>query len=208
MTVPVATLYARITKSGGAGTPPGFSPSPLVQGAVMAAIRINDPLTAEQLRAILEYDPETGIFVWRHRADCPKHWNTRYADKPAGTVVGAYRIIIIKKRKYVASRLAWLWFYGKWPNDFVDHANGNKQDDRISNLRAATKSQNSANTSAPTHNTSGLKGVSWSKKIRLLAGSNSAQKQTPFSRLFCHSRRSSRRLPRSRLTTFRTVREV
>jgi hypothetical protein len=130
----------------------------------MAAIRINDPLTAEQLRAILEYDPETGIFVWRHRAECPKYWNTRYADKPAGTVVGTYRIIIIEKRKYVASRLAWLWFYGKWPIDFVDHANGNKQDDRISNLRAATKSQNTANVGAPTHNTSGLKGVSWDKR--------------------------------------------
>ena len=130
----------------------------------MAAIRINDPLTAEQLRARLDYDPETGIFVWRHRADFPKEWNTRYAGKPAGTVVGVYRRILIKKRRYVASRLAWLWFYGKWPNDFVDHANGNKQDDRISNLRAATKSQNSANTSAPTHNKSGLKGVSWENR--------------------------------------------
>ena len=127
----------------------------------MASIRINDPLTAEQLRAILEYDPETGIFVWRHRADCPKEWNTRYAGKPAGTVVGVYRRILIRKRRYVASRLAWLWFYGKWPKDFVDHANENKQDDRISNLRAATKSQNTANMGPPSHNTSGLKGASW-----------------------------------------------
>jgi hypothetical protein len=78
--------------------------------------------------------------------------------------VGDYRRIIIEKRRYIASRLAWLWVYGKWPNDFVDHANGNKQDDRIGNLRAATKSQNHANTSAPAHNTSGLKGVSWSKR--------------------------------------------
>ena len=132
----------------------------------MAAIRINDPLTAEQLRAILDYDPEMGIFTWRHHPDYSKKWNVRYAGKPAGTIVGAYRIILIKKRKYVASRLAWLWIYGKWPNDFVDHANGNKQDDRISNLRAATKSQNTANMGAPSHNTSGLKGASWETRAR------------------------------------------
>ena len=130
----------------------------------MAAIRIDDPLTAEQLRAILDYDPETGIFAWRHRGDYRKEWNIRYAGKPAGTIVGAYRIILIRKRKYVASRLVWLWVYSEWPRDFIDHINGNKQDDRISNLRAATKSQNTANIGAPSHNTSGLKGASWEKR--------------------------------------------
>jgi len=130
----------------------------------MAKPRLDDPLTAEQLRAILDYNGETGIFVWRRRADYRREWNARYVGEPAGTVMGAYRLISIKKRRYVASRLAWLWVYGKWPSDFVDHANGNKRDDRISNLRAATKSQNSANIGAPVHNTSGLKGVSWDKR--------------------------------------------
>jgi len=131
----------------------------------MAAIRINDPLTAEQLRAILYYDPETGIFIWRPRADRPMARNTRYtATKAGGSAGNHYTIISIDKRRYVASRLAWLWVYGEWPTAFIDHINGNKLDDRIANLRLATKSQNHANIGVRSNNTSGLKGASWSKR--------------------------------------------
>ena len=146
----------------------------------MAAIRINDPLTAEQLRAILDYDPKTGIFTWRHRPDYRKEWNGRYVGKPAGTTYGRYTIISIEKRRYVSGRLAWLWVHGEWPSDFIDHKNGDKADDQIDNLRVATKSQNNANIGTPVSNTSGLKGASWDKRSGRWHAQISYQKQHLF----------------------------
>ncbi|CAH0532169.1 Phage HNH homing endonuclease (ACLAME 27) [Ralstonia phage UAM5] len=60
----------------------------------------------------------------------------------------------------MAHRLAWLYMTGKWPEQFIDHANMNKGDNRWGNLREANKSQNNAN--QPARTTSGLKGAYWS----------------------------------------------
>lgn len=102
----------------------------------------------------LSYDHCSGVFTRK----------TRTGGMDAGSVAGVrdalgYIRISIKGRQYYAHRLAWLMHYGEEPPSIIDHANGDRSDNRISNLRAATKSQNNANSRAPRHNTSGIKGV-------------------------------------------------
>lgn len=127
-------------------------------------------ITQERLRELLDYDPETGLFVWLQRdeiAGSDKIWNKKHAGKTAGYLSGlGYRPIKIDGHKYLAHRLAWLYVNGRWPAAFIDHINGNRADNRIANLREATQSQNQQNRGLTKHNTSGRKGVSWRRDIR------------------------------------------
>lgn len=134
-------------------------------------------LTVEQLRALLHYDPDTGFFRWREGID---HWRaglpagTLYKQRPSGpsrvaigigtTSENKYKVIGVRKRVYRAHRLAWLYIYGEWPDGEIDHINGDPTDNRIVNLRVATLAENSRNRGLRADNTSGIKGVSWSKK--------------------------------------------
>ena len=60
-----------------------------------------------------------------------------------------------------AHRVAWAIYYGEWPTAHVDHANGNKADNRIGNLRLATRSQNNQNVRSAKNASSNFKGVTW-----------------------------------------------
>jgi hypothetical protein len=138
-------------------------------------------LTAKQLRALLDYNPDTGLFRWKTGID---HWR---AGLPAGTesrtgggkgkrpylVIGIgttsrkrYSYIGIRKKVYRAHRLAWLYVHGEWPDREVDHINGNGCDNRIANLRLATSIENACNRGLRSNNTSGFKGVSWVKRAK------------------------------------------
>ena len=95
-------------------------------------------LTATRLRKVLSYAPTTGIFRWKVSA------STR---APVGTIAGAkngrgYRQIRFNGRPYSASRLAWLYMTGKWPNSEISYLNGKPSDTRWANLREATSSPN------------------------------------------------------------------
>jgi len=120
-------------------------------------------LTAERLREVLRYEPETGVFVWRVRAARRIH---------VGAVAGnispssGYRFIGVDCRLYGAHRLAWLYMTGEWPKHQVDHVNMDCADNRWANLRDATCSQNTANSCVRINNKSGFKGVSWDKRRR------------------------------------------
>lgn len=113
-------------------------------------------MVATRLREILHYDPESGELRWlispRYRVNI-------------GALAGVlnsrgYRVIKIGGRMYVAHRLAFLWMEGRWPMEEIDHANGDKTDNRWSNLREARQLQNTANARTSIRNTSGYKGVS------------------------------------------------
>lgn len=119
-------------------------------------------LTAERLRELLAYDPATGIFVWKRRADVPARWNSRYAGTIAGTISRGYVRISIDDRSHQAHRLAWLWSYGRWPAGELDHKNCVGDDNRLSNLRPASRSQNIANSRS--RSAGGLKGTYFNKK--------------------------------------------
>jgi hypothetical protein len=126
----------------------------------------------QMLRALLDYDPATGDFVWRERPAelfrgdiraCAV-WNARYAGKKAGTVSKwGYLVVSLFKQRYFAQRLAYFLMTEAWPAYDVDHVNRNKLDNRWENLRPATRAQNTANTSKQSNNTSGFKGVSYYK---------------------------------------------
>lgn len=118
-------------------------------------------LTRAAIEKILDYDPDTGIFRWRRRADRSKQWNTRYAGTVAGqkTSHGYVAIQVDGKGAYQASRLAWLLCHGSWPEYQVDHINGIRNDDRIANLRAVDNSQNNQNRVTQRNSKSGIRGV-------------------------------------------------
>jgi hypothetical protein len=120
-------------------------------------------LTLEVLKEILHYDPETGVFTWKIRpANCIQ------IGAVAGSIcLEGYRIIRVFKHNYKAHRLAWLYMTGEWPT-YIDHANGDKADNRICNIRPCTKEQNGSNRRRLSNNTSGFKGVTFrpDKKLR------------------------------------------
>jgi hypothetical protein len=115
-------------------------------------------LTAERLRTIVNYDPDTGLFTWVSAAG--RHG--RYpAGSPAGFMHGGYVCICIDGFDYRAHRLAWLWMTGAWPSSNLDHRDLNRANNRWDNLREATRSENGANRRQMKNNKSGFKGVSW-----------------------------------------------
>lgn len=113
-------------------------------------------ITQKQLKELLRYDPETGLFTWM-----VNRVRVRPGDIAGKRRKDGYVVIVIDGVSYSAHRLAWLYMTGSFPSLMVDHINLDGCDNRWANLRLATNSQNQANTSAPSNNTSGFKGVSW-----------------------------------------------
>lgn len=82
-------------------------------------------LSAAQVRALLDYCPETGVFRWRERAGSEHEvicWNPKWAGKIAGYIdKRGYRRIKINATYYAAHRLAWIYVTGEWPTLDLDH---------------------------------------------------------------------------------------
>lgn len=133
---------------------------------------IRDDLTCLYVKECLSFNPETGILTWLHRPrehfKSDKTYKT-FISKCAGKVAGwvesyGYINIRINGKAYKAHRLAWLIYHGKWPDDFIDHINGNKSDNRMCNLRDVDKFQNAQNIAKPSSNTLGFIGVAKASK--------------------------------------------
>lgn len=97
-------------------------------------------LTAQRLRDLLHYDPETGCFTRR----------IAHYGSPAGARVGSrhnegYIRLHVDGRSYLCHRLAWLYVTGAWPTHDIDHLNGNRSDNRFANLRGVTRAVNLQN---------------------------------------------------------------
>jgi hypothetical protein len=120
--------------------------------------------TQEKIKSALDYNSETGIFVWRHRPEKDIQWNAKHAGKVAGTTTERYVIISIDEKSFQAHRLAWIYVYGNAPFGDLDHKNTRKKDNWIDNLRLATRPQNLHNYLLSKHNSSGVRGVTWNRQ--------------------------------------------
>ncbi len=125
-------------------------------------------LTAQRLRELLNYDPDTGLFTWRiQRSNVAK-----------GAVAGnlrpdGYFDIRIDGKIHRAHRLAWLYMTGAWPDNLIDHIDRNPSNTRWGNLRQATHSQNHQNQKIRADSRHGHRGLSphssglWRARIRV-----------------------------------------
>lgn len=117
-------------------------------------------LTQEELKQLLSYNPEDGQFT---------RLKTTASNAVKGSVAGhvdsrGYVKIRINGREHSAHRLAWLYVYGWFPAGQIDHVNRNKSDNRITNLREVTISENAQNIGLKRSNKSGYTGVRWNIK--------------------------------------------
>lgn len=127
-----------------------------------------EKVSPQELRELLSYDADAGSFMWLKR---PRKyftserlflsWNSQYEGKAAFVGVNGkgYSSASIFKMKVQAHRVAWALVNGVWPKGEIDHINGNRTDNKISNLRDVTSSENSRNRSVPVVNKSGTIGV-------------------------------------------------
>lgn len=128
----------------------------------------------------LSYDPLTGDFRWQVAGK-----NTVGIGRIAGTLHhSGYRHIKIGNVRFPSHRLAWLFHTGEWPQQSIDHINTIKTDNRIENLREASHSQNGFNRPMSSRNTSGFKGVSWSKREKVYRAQIKVNRKNIFLGLF------------------------
>ena len=139
------------------------------------------------LQEALNYAPKTGLFFWKKR---PLHhfknshgmniWNSRYAEKQAGTIYTPTKYsnykrikIVVKNKPLMAHQIAWTFVYGAIPESlFIDHMDGNATNNAISNLRLVTHSENHRNRYIQSNNTSGVTGIrfinnKWRARIKI-----------------------------------------
>ena len=129
-------------------------------------------LNSTRLREFVSYDPDTGVFTWAQSKGRAKRGTSAGWRKSNG-----YVGIHIDGKNYLAHRLAWLYVHGVWPPDMLDHINGVRDDNRITNLRCVSAGDNLNNQRAPHANSkSGYLGVSpWRNKWRAVIQVNRKQ---------------------------------
>ena len=114
-------------------------------------------MTKEELKDLLDYDPDTGKFYWV----VAKSRSIKVGDMAGTRHKQGYNQIRINGRLYLAHRLAWLYMTGNMPDSLIDHEDGDVSNNAWSNLRASSSLENNYNSKMQKSNTSGVKGVSW-----------------------------------------------
>jgi hypothetical protein len=107
-----------------------------------------ESITAEYVRSRLSYDPESGVLQWKpitgHRWAAA--WNAKFAGTAAGRVDSTgYIQVAINAKRYPATHLIWIIVTGAWPVAMIDHKNRCRTDNRLINLREASRTENIRN---------------------------------------------------------------
>ncbi|MBY0473760.1 MAG: HNH endonuclease [Nitrosomonas sp.] len=128
------------------------------QGELINENEFMSEITQEMLKKILRYDLSTGNFTWiatNKKAGCITEVSPGYF----------YVKIRIRNKKYYAHRLAFVYMTGEFPEEQVDHVNGDGIDNSWLNIRRVSSLENSRNHKLQINNKSGITGVLWSKKV-------------------------------------------
>lgn len=129
---------------------------------------------------LIDWKPETAQIFWKPRdpdlflgchdpaEGCARAWNSKYAGKETFHRIGGhgYRVGRVINDDYLAHRVIWALAYGEWPSEQVDHIDGVRTNNKISNLRAVSNAENSRNVAIRGNNSSGVMGVYWHSKIK------------------------------------------
>lgn len=126
-------------------------------------LKNKEDFSVEYLKSLLKYDPKSGYFFWKIN----KSSRARIGRKTGNKNGNGYIILKVDCYRFQAHQIAWLLVKGKWPKKDIDHIDGNRSNNSISNLREATKQQNAWNMKRKNgeniKNTSGTKGVYFNK---------------------------------------------
>lgn len=121
------------------------------------------PLTAERLRELLHYDPETGVFT--RRVTTGGRYGGAAGTHPGTLSDQGYWMISVCSKQHRAHRLAWLYVTGAWPTGEIDHLNGERIDNRWENLRDVQRHVNAQNKRrAQSNSKTGLLGACWATR--------------------------------------------
>lgn len=140
---------------------------------------MSEKIDPQLLRQLLTYEPETGKLFWLPR---PPHligagrsgskiealrFNTKWAGKPAlnSPTKAGYRAGVVCGKSMFAHRAAWAIHHGKMPQMWLDHVNGDREDNRLDNLREVDASQNAQNSGRRKDNKTGCTGIYWRQSI-------------------------------------------
>ena len=111
----------------------------------------------DKVKSEIRYCSYSGQFYWlKYRAG--------RNDQPGHVGSGGYLKICINRKIYLAHRLAWFLYYGRFPSKQIDHIDGDRLNNKISNLREASSTQNNRNASLRSDNKSGVRGVCWKNR--------------------------------------------
>ena len=131
-------------------------------------------LTQDRVKTLLSYDPDTGFLIWRK------------TSKRAGTQhYSGYRNVFVDGRCYIEHRVIWLYVYGEWPTVDVDHINRQRNDNRLQNLRLATREENCQNQPLRKNNRSGQTGIYFHKVSQKWAAVINVGKKQVHLGVFC-----------------------
>ena len=108
-------------------------------------MNIPKAITAERLRELMDYNPATGLFIWK----VARGRGVRPGDEAGYVAKDGRGRIQVEGQPYLRYRLAWLWMTGAWPMHDIDHIDGNPSNDSFANLRDVTNQVNSQNRRIP-----------------------------------------------------------
>ena len=133
------------------------------------------------MKQFISYNPDTGEMTWKQVMS-----NRAKVGSPCGANVDSkgYGRVCFNGKQYRAHRVAWALHYGFEPEGILDHVNGDRLDNRISNLRQVDLSQNARNSGLSKNNTSGHKGVTWHQKAGKWVAQISMNKKNKYLGLF------------------------
>ena len=116
-------------------------------------------LTQSKLKEIIEYDPLTGIIIYKKTLSN----RIKVGEEVNGISDRGYKRCQIEGKRYQCHDLAWLYMTGEFPKNQIDHIDCNPENLKFINLRESTQMQNCCNRSIGKNNSSGIKGVKWHK---------------------------------------------